>query len=204
MPDIAHSDRQPKKIPEPDCAAVAGKDWGPDEFAELEVLLKEELTPLWLGQTRKRGALADKAEDVVQGFQLKIRESLIDKYEPEVSESGATSLIPYLGTCFNRHLADEWRIHQRESGRAQPLDDDARQGLVVHIHAERQAELIALRDAIAALPERRRKVIRLSTEGFSYAEIGKALGIKANHARVEAHAARQQLKRILEKGKADV
>ena len=204
MPDIAHDKRQPKKIPEPDCAAKPGKDWGPAEFAELEKLIEEELTPLWLGQTRKGGALADKAEDVVQEFQVKIRESLIGKYDPEVSKSGATSLIPFLGTCFNRHLADAWRIHQREDGKAEPFDDDARQGLVVHIHAERQAELIALRDAIERLPERRRKVIRLSTEGFSYAEIGKALGIKANHTRVEAHAARQQLKRILEKGKADV
>ncbi len=204
MPENAHMGRKPKRIPEPLCAAVPGKDWGPPEFAEFEELLQDELTPRWLGQVRKARALAGEAEDVVQAFHVKIQKSLIEKYKPEVSEAGDTSFIAYLGTCFRRHLADEWRIHQREGGREEPLDEENHRGHVVHINAERQAELLALRDAIEALPGRRRKVIRLSSEGFSFAEIGKALGIKANHARVEAFAARQQLKRILQKGQANV
>lgn len=204
MPELARMEQRPKRIPEPACAAVRGEDWGATEHAELEALLREELTPLWLGQARKGKALADQAEDVVQGFLVKIHKSLIKKYEPSKAGSGATSLIPFLGTCFNRHLADAWRRHQREERWEEPLDNDHYRGHVVHIQPERQAELIALRDAIETLSERRRKVIRLSGEGYTFAEIGQALGIRENHARVEAHGARQQLKRILEKGESHV
>lgn len=188
------------RIPEPWFAEVPGAEWDDDAMRGMSDLLQQQLLPRWRRQAAGTKMTADKVDDILQDFTVELYNSLIPKYEPHPD---GTRLVGYFCKYFSWRLQDAIRFGQRRQEReAEPVDESRDMGNVVHIDAGRQAVVIAVRDALARLPERLRRVTEMRMERVPFAEIGRELGIKEGHARSLAHKARKDLKDMLE-GDAD-
>lgn len=192
--------RDDDRIPEPWFAALPGSEWDENAMRAMSDLLQQELLPRWRRQVLAGGAKADRADDILHDFTVELYRSLIPQYQPHPE---GTRLIGYLCQFFAWRLRDAIRSqYRREQRETDPVDDSRELGQVVHIDAGKQALLVALKKALQQLPERPRRVMEMRKEGWSYAEIGLALGIKEGHARTAAFHARKDLKTLLEKGAA--
>jgi RNA polymerase sigma factor (sigma-70 family) len=116
------------------------------------------------------------AEDVVQEAFLKLDgHRVLDRPDEEV---GAWLRRVCLNTAYNR-LRGQRRATARldRAGRLDRVDDEAGDGGEPLLDVLRTEQQRAVRQALAALPERQRACLLLRHSGFSYAEIAATLDL---------------------------
>jgi RNA polymerase sigma-70 factor, ECF subfamily len=116
------------------------------------------------------------AEDVVQETFLKLDgHPVLDRPDGEVA---AWLRRVCLNTAYNR-LRGQRRTTARlqRAGRAQRVDDEADAGPTPLLDVLRAEQQRAVRQALAALPERQRACLLLRHAGYSYAEIAATLDL---------------------------
>lgn len=96
-----------------------------------------------------------------------------------------------------------WFAWLRKQGREVPTQELREDLLSVERSMEQQyADRETARRALELLdqePERNRAIVKMRSEGYSFYEIGKKLGISENSARVMDHRTRKKLRQMLEK-----
>ncbi|HEV3504729.1 MAG TPA: sigma-70 family RNA polymerase sigma factor [Actinomycetes bacterium] len=116
------------------------------------------------------------AEDVVQETFLKLDgHPVLERPDPEVA---AWLRRVCLNTAYNR-LRGQRRATARLdlAGRAERADDEADAGPTPLLEVLRAEQQQAVRQALAALPERQRACLLLRHAGYSYAEIAATLDL---------------------------
>lgn len=161
----------------------------PDAFEELVKAYQHRV----FGVAVRMLGNAAEAEEIAQEVFLRVHRS-VGEFRGEAKLStwlyAITSRL-----CLNRLAAGE-RRHRRagEEALADLPAGETGGGL------ERNEVEVALRQAIAALPEERRMVVVLrDIEGLSYEEIAKALDLEPGTVRSRLHRARMDLKAKLER-----
>lgn len=150
----------------------------------FEALVRRHQGPVWAVAyrvTRDRTA----AEDLAQRAFLQAMERI-----GELRGSFRPWLLRIAANLAKNHRRDHARF----------VDSDVEEGATPRhdegIDAARRAA--KLREAVAALPARQREVVLLRIDGqLSFAEVGEALDITENNAKVNYHHAVQRLKTAL-------
>jgi len=139
------------------------------------------------GHFRVRGVSPEEAADLAQ-------EAALRAYL-HVRRSGVTSdnLFPLLNQIARNLLIDRHRrggpqmVALDDTEPADPNDDPTER--IVQLEAHR-----AVREALAALPDRHRDALLMALEGMTPAEVGERMGIGRNAADALLHRARRSLK----------
>jgi RNA polymerase sigma-70 factor (ECF subfamily) len=140
------------------------------------------------GHFRVRGVSSEEAADLAQ-------EAALRAYL-HVRRRGATTdnLVPLLNQIARNLLIDR---HRRGGPRTVPLEETEPAAdtasdptdTIIALEAHR-----AVREALAALPERHRDALLMALEGMTPAEVGERMGIGRNAADALLHRARRSLK----------
>ena len=116
----------------------------------------------------------DEAEDAVQSTFLRVFTALQKGVVPEREVAWVYKIAR--NVCLSRRLG--WA---RRACVERPHDFDALEDRLAAPEPERPEELGGLRDALAGMPERLRRVILLREwHGLSYAEIAESLGVSVS------------------------
>jgi RNA polymerase sigma-70 factor (ECF subfamily) len=181
--DVLKGDVLKSDVPESDEPALVAAFRGGDRRA-FEVLVRRHQGPAFavaLRVSRDRSV----AEDLVQRAFLRALEridGLRGGFRPW--------LLRIAANLANNHLRDHAKFAEAPAEEGQAPAHDER------LESERRAR--AVRAAIAGLPERQREVVLLRVDGqLSFAEVGEALGITANNAKVTYHHAVKRLRTLL-------
>jgi RNA polymerase sigma-70 factor (ECF subfamily) len=155
-----------------------------DAFEQLYALLSPPLTR-WL---RAQALDAAEAEDLVQDTFLQIHRAR-HTYDP------GYPVAPW-AYAIARHV---WLMHRRtRSRRPQPTDAVDAAETAVRGEAEAYAERREVRDALAGIPEARRKaVVWHHVFGLSFREIAARLGIRESAAKLRSSRGMADLRRRL-------
>jgi RNA polymerase sigma-70 factor (ECF subfamily) len=153
-------------------------------------LVEPHLPMLYRIAARAAGSRA-LAEDAVQEA-LTLAYQRLDRYTPD------TSLKAFLAAIAVRKAQTLLRTERRRRAREDVADAPERiAGPAEMVSAARTAQRV--REAIAALPKKRRAVALLRLDaGMSYPEIAEALGTTEGSARVLVHLALKEIKEKLE------
>ena len=128
---------------------------------------------------------ADDAEDVVQDVFVGLPEALR-------AFSGSGTFDAWLRTVTVRTALMRMRASRRREAVA------IRAGDLHTIEPEAVVDRLAIATALAALPQDLRIVFVLrDVEGYTHAEIGRMLGIRAGTSEVRLHRARRRLRELL-------
>lgn len=161
-----------------------------DEEAALDLLIERYWTPLVRYAVRFLDR-TDDAEEVVQEAFVRVWRKR-RSWRPSGTVSGYVfSIVRNL--CLNeqerRSVRKDWSDRQSRRRRYSPSPDQVFQ---------RREVLSALRDAIDALPERRREVFRLAClEGLSYREVAETMGIAVSTVANQMSSALDELREAL-------
>ncbi len=166
------------------------------------------VTPRMRSAVRKLVRDEATTDDLVQQALLKAHAAR-DRFEERPGDPDATVIAWYLAIA--RHVALDFL---RAQGRAEkrrvrarkdqdPVIERVASGydpLQLQIDEEtRDAQIHAVRDAIAELPESQRKVVELhKLRGLAMKDVAERLGIRSGAARVRAHRAYKSLQKSLE------
>jgi RNA polymerase sigma-70 factor (ECF subfamily) len=160
------------------------------ELGAFEEMYRQHAPRLYSLAHRMLGNQAD-AEDAVQDTFLAVHKRL-DGFRGEAA----------LGTWLYRLAVNQCldRMRSRAGREAQATDslDEPDRPWQPAVRADRPAERLDLRRAIARLPEGSRSVFVLhDVEGLEHREIGKLLGISEGTSKSQLHKARLRLREML-------
>ena len=164
---------------------VAGGD-----LDRMSLLFQRYQTPLYQF-FRRLGQSPSESEDLVQDVFFRILRSR-HTYRADA---------PFRAWIYQiaRNIrVDYLRRSMRESPIAEEFGDTVDPGEGAHRELERADNARVLRDALAALPERKRELIVLSKfHGMKYREIADMMGCDLSTVKVRAHRCVQELRQIV-------
>ncbi len=169
---------------------LAGGDWAFGELFRLHA-------PVVLSVVRRYASGPEEARDLVQRAFLRA----LEVARRDLGEQGGAGFRPWL----IRIAVNLAKNHVRDAARRQKAALAASADLMATaalpspdgaIDRERRARRMRL--AVLQLPRRQREVVTLRLDGdLSFAEIGEALGITENNAKVHFHHAARRLRELL-------
>jgi RNA polymerase sigma-70 factor (ECF subfamily) len=178
---------------EPDDIALVQAFRSGDRKA-FEVLVRRHQRPVW-AVVQRFAKDRDAAEDLAQRAFIMALERI-----QELRGAFRPWLLRIAANLSKNYIRDNARLVRIEPDEESmgggldeanhgPLQDEA-------LGAARQAHF--LRQAVATLPDRQREVVQLRIDGqLSFAEVGEALGITENNAKVTFHHAVRRLRESL-------
>lgn len=155
-------------------------------FRELFEALQRPLRSYLIGLTRD----VARAEDLVQETFLHLHRSRATYRPPRPVRPWAFGIARYVFLMERRARGRRMRV----IGEDLELPEE----LAIPARAFGLADLEAVRGALGKLPEDQRELLLLHhVWGFSFAEIGQTLGIRATAAKVRSHRAITRLRKLL-------
>jgi RNA polymerase sigma-70 factor (ECF subfamily) len=159
------------------------------ELAAFEEI-HDALAPMLARWLRGRVRTAQEADDLLQ-------ETFLQMHRARHTYDAAYPVAPW-SFAIARHV---WLMHRRTlSRRPQATDAIEDVPLAVRGEAERYVEREQVRQALAAVPQgRRRAVIWHHVFGFSFREIAERLGIRESAAKLRSSRGMAELRKQLER-----
>ena len=171
----------------------------PDEDVEFWVFYRKTSEALFRRAYRMCDGHHADADDAVQRTYLRA----LDHWST-VSGLADQQRSAWLATTLAREVLQIWRAPHR-SRETQQLDDaterlgdaDGPDAVSEADPSSMVVDAIVVRNLLASLPRAQQEAMWLRTEGFSYAEIAKMVGLSAPAVRKQAQRARDTLKQRL-------